>query len=313
MRASTLCGGATAAAVLTFVPVPTARAATFASSVPDNSYTTGNVFIASGQSYADPTAALAAPEPIVGADTAFAGVLSPFNAHYSPENLVAIGRGGSITLRYQNPVPVVAGPEVGVFTNASFPDFDYPNGLAPDPIQTSAVQEYGAERTAVVEVADALGNFYNVGRFTFDEPTNYFANATSPFQFPAPDPAVVADFGKPFAAPQSSFSGRTFGEILQILDGSAGGTWVDVPAASGLTEINYVRFSDPLWLLPDGTFAETRTSIYDPTYVKPADLFIDAVSGVPEPSGVVLLFVPVTALLRRRRRAGQIRERGPVG
>src|SRR3712207_7869502 len=58
-----------------------------------------------------------------------------------------------------------------------------------------------------------------------------------------------------------------------------------------LSEINYVRFSDPLWLLPDGTFAETRTSVYDSSYVKPADLFIDAVSGVPEPAGLAMLFL----------------------
>jgi hypothetical protein len=246
--------------------------------------------------------ALGPPPAVVSPGTAFAGVHSPFNAAFAEEDLVVFGRGGSITLQLATPVAVGAGPEVGVFTSAGLPDQDFPNGLAADPARTFAFEEYGAERTAVVEVAQTPGNFVSVGRVTFDIPTNYYANATSPYQFPPPDPAVVADFGTPYTGGLAAFSGKTYAQIREILDGSAGGTWVDVRAGAGVSQVNFVRFSDPLWRLPDGTLAETRTSGFDPSFVKPADLFVDAVSGVPEPARGVVVALAGAGLLGRRRR-----------
>jgi hypothetical protein len=277
---------------------PAAGAAQFAASAPQ--YTMGNVYTASGAVYASPLAALGSPAPIVGATTAFAGVLSPFNPHYETNQLVAIGRGGSITLGFASPVPVTAEREIGVFTSASFIDADYPNGTAPTPAQSAASVEYGARRTAVVEVAGPAGGFVSLGRVVFDTPTNYYASASSPYQYPAPANAVVADFAKPFTADLSSLAGHSFSQLLQTLDGSAGGTWIDVPQSLGLAQIQTLRLSDPLWLLPDGTTVQTRTSIYDPTFVKPADLFIDAVSAVPEPSGIVLIALCGLMSIRRR-------------
>ncbi|HEY7118413.1 MAG TPA: hypothetical protein VH475_17625 [Tepidisphaeraceae bacterium] len=289
---------------ITVLSTAPARAATvFADSVPAGGYTMGNVYVASGATYDDTAAVLGAPSPIVGAGSAYAGVLSPFNAHYETSDLVAIGRGGALTLHLSSAVPVsTAGPEIGVFTSASFLDQDYPNGAVANPAHTAAFAEYGAERTAVVEVATTPGNFVSLGRITFDKPANYYANASAPYQYPPPASPAVADFGKPFTGDLASLSGRTFPQLLAALDGSAGGTWIDVPTGLGLSQVNYVRFSDPMWLLGDGTLAETRTSIYDPTYVKPADLFIDAVAGanVPEPVGPGLL--AIISLLRRRRR-----------
>jgi hypothetical protein len=275
-------------------------AATFAAAVTD--YTMGNVFIASpGVVYNNTAAALGAPNPIVGSG-AFAGNLSPFNAHYETSDLVAIGRGGAITLQLASPIPVGAGPEIGVVTNAYFADVSPGfTGTAQSPAHTAAFDEYGAERTAVVEVAATPGNFVSLGRVKFDKPANAFANATGPYDFP-PAGAVAADYGKPFTGDLSAFSGKTYAEMLAILDGSAGGTWIDVPAGLGLSEVNFVRFSDTQWMLPDGSLATQRTSAFDNTFVKPADLFIDAVAGVPEPGlvGVTGLALIVGAARRRR-------------
>ena len=278
---------------------PRAGAAQFATSAPQ--YTMGNVYTASGAVFGNPATALGAPAPVVGASTAFAGVLSPFNAHYETDQLVAIGRGGSITLQFASPVPVTADREIGVFTSASFIDADYPNGTVPTPAQSAATVEYGARRTALVEVASPSGSFVPVGRVVFDTPTNYYANATNPYQYPPPANPVVADFSHPFTGNLASLAGRTFAQLLQGLGGSAGGTWIDVPQELGLSRIESVRFSDPLWLLPDGTTVETRTSIYDANFVKPADLFIDAVSGVPEPAGLTLVVLGGVMIRRRRR------------
>jgi hypothetical protein len=288
------------ALALAAYPFSVARAATFASSVPAGTYTMGDVFVASGVQFNDPNAALGKPNPIVGTGF-FAGAISPFNSHYENTDLVAIGRGGTITLRFGSPVPVGPGYEIGVHTSASFNDVSYPAGVVSATAQTFAAYEYGADRSAVVEVGDTLGHFISLGRVKFDAPSNAFADVNDPYLFGGS--ADGADYGTPFTQPTSAFANKTFAQAIALLDGSAGGTWVDVPVGAGLTEVNYVRFSDPQWMLADGQIADTRTSIFDPTYVKKGDLFIDAVAGVPEPGvGLVMAVVAVVGAARRRRR-----------
>jgi hypothetical protein len=300
-RTSTLTAAALA---LVAVALPAARAlagATFAGAVPTGGYTMGNVFTASGVLFDNPATALGAPNPIVGTGTG-AGVLSPFNGAFENTQLVAVGRGGSLTLQYQSAVPVGVGPEIGIFTAVSWLDEAYPSGVASSPPNNFAHLEYGAERTAVVEVAQTAGNFVSLGRVKFDKPTNYFNNATGPFQFPAPASPDVADFGKPFTTDLTTLAGASWPQILAALNGSAGGTWIDVPTNLGLSHINYLRISDPMWQLDNGTLVDTRTSIFNNTYVKPADLFIDAVSGVPEPSSLALLAIATFGVTARRSR-----------
>ena len=76
---------------------------------------------------------------------------------------------------------------------------------------------------------------------------------------------------------------------------------MDVPENAGLTQVNFVRFSDPQWVLANGQIADTRTSIFDPTYVKKGDLFIDAVAGVPEPGALGLIALAAITVATRRR------------
>jgi hypothetical protein len=276
-----------------------ASAAQFASGVPQ--FVEGDFKTFTGAHYANTGAALGAPSPVVGADTAFAGILSPFNSHYSTNELVGFGRGGSLTLEFGQAVPVTGTPQIGIFTNTALVDAAYPAGSADAVAKTYAADEYG-ERTAVVEVASSPSDFRSLGRVVFNAPTNFFADATGPYQFPAP--GAAADFDKPFTQPLSAFNGKDFAGILGVLDGSAGGTWLSVPLGLGLDEIRYVRLSDTKWLLPDGSLADQLQSAYfpDPPFIKPADLFVDAAVLVPEPSG--MLWVAVGALaLRRRRRA----------
>jgi hypothetical protein len=288
-----------AAAALTAVSAPAARAATVASSVPAGTYTMGEVFTASGTLFNDPAAALGKPNPIVGTGF-FAGAITPFNSHYENTDLVAIGRGGTITLKFAAPVPVGAGAEIGVHTSASFNDVDYPAGTASGGAQTFAALEYGADRSAVVEVGDTLGHFVSLGRVKFDAPSNAFADVNDPYLFGGS--ASWADYGKPFLQPTSAFGNKTFAQSIALLNGSAGGTWLDVPVGAGLTEVNFIRFSDPQWILPSGQIADTRTSIFDATYVKKGDLFIDGVAGVPEPGAIGAICVALTIGTARRRR-----------
>jgi hypothetical protein len=67
--------------------------------------------------------------------------------------------------------------------------------------------------------------------------------------------------------------------MLPLLDGSAGGTWLDL-SSTGLASVGFVRFE-----VPQG--ADYR-------------LVLDAVTAIPEP-GALLPLVGALALLRRRR------------
>lgn len=287
------------AAVGRFVSI--SRAGDFASSVTD--YAEGTFLTVAGEHYTQTGAALGKPAPIVGGGTAFAGILSPFNAHYQTDQLVGFGLAGHITLQFPQAVGVTGSPQVGIFTAAAFVDQDYPNGNTGATAMTGAMNEYGAERTAIIEVGKTPNDFRSLGRIVLDDPTNYYANATGPYQFPAPDPAVLASFDQPFSGSPSAFNNKNFAGVLSQLNGSAGGTWLTIPAALGLDSIQYVRISDPMWKLPNGTLVDTRPSIYFPPpneFIKPADVFLDGVVVIPEPGSIALLS-GLTVVLRRRR------------
>lgn len=270
-----------------------ASAAVFVSSV--SQYDLGTV--ASGYGYTNPSAALGKPQPIVGAATAYASILSPFSPHYEPDQLTGIGLGGSITYAFPQAVAVTHQPQIGVFTYAGLYDSDYPNGTAASPATTFASAEYNAHPSALIAVGADLDHMQSLGRVVLDTPANYYANAAGPYDSAAPQPAVEADFNKPFTG--ASFNGQSFAQVLQTLDGSVGGTWLSIPANLGLSSINYIRFSDPQWQLADGSYADAATSIYL-NQQKSADLLINAVWAVPEPTTALLLIAPAALLLLRR-------------
>lgn len=288
--------------LLVLIPVAApsvVAAAQFASGVPQ--FAEGNFKTFTDAHYTNTAAALGMPSPVVGAETAFAGILSPFNSHYETDELLGFGRGGSVTLEFAQPMAVTGGPQIGIFTNAALVDAAFPAGNAGAAAKTYAADEYG-ERTAVVEVAGNSGSFVSLGRVVFNAPTNLFADATDPYQFPPPAAAPTASFDSPFTQPLSAFNGRDFAGVLDVLDGSAGGTWLTVPLDLGLTDIRYVRLGDTKWLRPDGTLADELQSAYfpDPPFIKPADLFIDAAVLVPEPAGLLWVALGAAALRRRR-------------
>jgi len=294
MRLFSLCGAVAA------ISVSYAGAATnFVSSV--SAYTPGNVFIASGASYNQTASAIGPSSPIVGGGTVYAGILTPFNAHYGTDQLVVIGQGtGSITMQFAAPVIVNAETKVGIYTNVAFEDVAFPVGGFSENARNYGFTEYSAERTAVVEVGDAAGNFVSLGRQVFDDPTNYYNNAASAYQYPAPANPDFADFGKPYDG-TASFNGLSLAQGIALLNGSAGGTWVTVPESVSIDVVTQIRISDTMWRLDDGTLVDQRTSIYRPElYVKPADLFIDAAVAIPEPALLGLLACMSGLSLRRR-------------
>ena len=287
--------------------------AEFATSV--QSFDQGTVAFADGVStYNNANAAVGQPNRTSGASIGFPGPVTPFNPPFEQGEIVSVGLGGQITLQLPSAVPVTAGAlQVGIFHSAGLNDPAFTT-QAESPARTFAGREFGADRTAVVEVADVLGNFRSLGRVLFTQPTQGFENQAT-YDFPVPP--LPSDFDQPFAGSLSSFDGLTQPQISQMLGGSAGGTWIGITpdVAAALGEIRYVRISDPKWQVIDGgALADTRTSAFDPDgagpqqpFVKPADLFVDGVNVVPEPATLGFLATGVVILAssggRRGRRA----------
>jgi hypothetical protein len=256
-----------------------ARAAVFASYL-TGSYNQGTIYDVYGDvnTYdmsfdnpavvADPT--IGPTAGLTDIDYGFPEIISPFDPPADADQIVTIGSGGQITVRFPQPINVLqAAPTLGVFSASGLVDNEYPNGVATDP---AAVFD---SESAVVAVSADGQNWVNLGLQYFNIPENYYANADNPYQLPAPSPAVLADFGQPFTGTLDSFDGEDFSQILQTLNGSAGGTWLDL-SGTGLTQINYIQFSEPAGVVPDTSF-----------------LALEAVSAsnaaVPEPASSIAL------------------------
>jgi len=235
----------------------------------------------------DPSAALGKPTGYVSEPYASTGmIVSAFNPAANPDQIVSVGEGGHLTLRLENYAVVGAGDEIGLFTNVSLIDADWPNGQADTPAGT-----FGADGVTVEVSADGSA-WVSLGSITPDLPTSVWTNAAGPY---LTDTAGLteADFSAPFAGALSDFDGKTYTEIKALLGGSAGGYWLDL-SPTGLSEVGYIRFS----LADDGVATP------------PLNFELDAVSvasghiggPVPEPCSLGLLALAGTWLLRRRRK-----------
>ena len=246
---------------------PASAAAIFALSY--TSYTPGSV----SASYQDPTSALGKPNPVSGLYA-----LTPFNAAFQPSDLTGIGPGGSLTLKLSDPVTVGPGRELGIHAGVNLADASVPNGQNRNPASTFNF------RASDVAVSADGNSWVDLGSFTFDLPTNFYdQGVTTPGQQTSVGPgAHEANFGKPFDGTLHDFDGKNWAGTLGVLDGSAGGKWLDV-TPDQIGQFQYVRFSV-------GTGQV---------------MFVDAVAATPEPmAGGLVGAVAAALLLGRRRRRG---------
>ncbi len=246
----------------------------FATSVVD--YTPGTL---SNPAYDDPTAALGGLDP----DTGF-GLLNPFNPPFADSDLVEVGVGGSLTLQLAAPA-TTDGLGLGIHAAVGLVDqdgdFGNDDAFTGDPVFTFDTDPvFGAgPRAAVVSVSDDGQTFVSLGRVEFLLPSNVDSGASGPLAAAPTGPLIdPADLFQPFDADLQDFANRDFAGVLALLDGSAGGTWLDL-SGTGLAEVNFVRF--------DGVQAGER-------------FFLDSVVSVPEPASLSLLALGGVAVLRRR-------------
>jgi hypothetical protein len=218
-----------------------AHAASFVGAVVD--YTQGTP-PPTAASLNNPNAALGAPAPLVSAGTIYQAVFSPFNPPFEPTDVVSIGTGGQLTLQLSHYVAInrtPGNPEIGVWENVGIADENYPNGDA------GASPFFFGTNSAMVQVSPDNVTWYSLNggsAISFGLPGNYFTNATTPFDANAPASPQYADFGKPFLGTQADFNGKNFSQILTLLDGSAGGNWLDLDSLPlAVTQVGYIRFN----------------------------------------------------------------------
>lgn len=235
---------------------------------------------AAPSTYQDPAAALGKTAEFTPALPEFntpAYVVTPFNATYAQDDLVAIGNGGRLVLRLGQPAPAGAGHAIGVHTGVGLIDSNWPSGLISGP-----ATPYTAFRSADVRVsADGLEWFSLGTDLVFELPTNWYAQGvTLPGAQETPG-SLEADFTQPFLGLLGDFDDADWPTMLDILGGSAGGTWLNLTAVP-VPAVQFVEFS-----------------------VNGADelMFVDAVVALPEPGIAAPVLLGGALLARRRRRA----------
>ncbi|MFI5315801.1 MAG: hypothetical protein ACHQ6T_08875 [Myxococcota bacterium] len=257
----------TAVCLLSAVLSANASASPFASEVV--SYSAGTNVT---PGYTDPSVSLGSPGRSTGSGP-YDGDVTPFNAPYAASDIVSIGAGGSLVVRFDHPVSHDASHPYGidllVFGNA-FLGIDFDSGLADgtifgEPARISVSQD-GVTWVPVTGVfADDL-----YPTFAYRDPTGPFSSGgTIPTSYTRPvNPALSA----------ADFAGKSTAEIAALYGGSGGGAGIDL-SALGLPWIEYVRVDQPA----GDTYASD----------------IDAFAAVPEPGAPALIGVALLGLTLR--------------
>ena len=226
---------ATSAAAAMFVAV--GLQAQYATAVVD--YRAGTGF---SPGYTNAAAALGMPSRSTPGD--FGGPVDPFAPPYTRDQLVSIGTGGSLTLRWDTPLRNAPGNPYGLdFTVFGSTGFLMTNDFDANwtPIGTPATDgslfnpNTGTQRISVSQDGKTW--------FVLD-----------PARSPKVDHYYPTDGSGDFAIPMSTslqpaeFSGKTLEQIRALYRGSAGGTSFDLEwaldangKAASLTEASYVR------------------------------------------------------------------------
>lgn len=226
--------------------------------------------------FTNPFTALGRPERFTGEALGFPGSVTPFASAFGTDEIVSVGAGGHLTLRFDTAVTDDASNDFGIdlilYGNSFFNVDDF---FSPNPVVTGTAADGGTIELS----ADGI-NWVTVPGLDADGalPTLGYADETNPFGGPAG--AIATDFRR---AVDPSFDpvGLTFSEIVAGYNGAAGGTGIDI-GALGLSSVSFIRISNP----------------FDAT----ANIEIDAVvDAIPSPGSITLLLgAPLLAGRRRR-------------
>ena len=238
--------------------------------------------------YLNSLTVLGSPERMTGENTPFGpyvGAVTPFNPVFGVDELVSIGSGGSITVRFNEPIVDDASNPFGadflIFGNSGFIDDSFNDFSLALGTTTQEGSLFGRGANSRVEVSADGITWFNVGGGV-DRlfPTLAYSDITNPY---ITDPGVIeTDFTKP-VNPATLTTGVSFDALVDAYDGSGGGASFDI-SSTGLISISYIRVIN---LSTNGATLEI-------------DAFSD-VSAVPAPG---FLSIGALALFANRRRRG---------
>lgn len=189
------------------------------------------------EGFDDPLAALGEPTRFTGRIFGFPGAVTPFNPAFDPGELVTVGRGGELVVRFAQPVwddpSNPFGIDLLIFGNSGFIDVDYPNGVA-GPL-------FGSE-PGLIEVSQDGEDWRPIPGVGADGmfPTLGYLDLAGPYS--GTPGGVFSNFQRP-VDPGFNPIERTYAEIVAAYDGSGGGAGVDI-GVTGLGWIRYVRVTN---------------------------------------------------------------------
>ncbi len=223
--------------------------------------------------------ALGSASRFTGELTPFPGVVSPFSPAFGVDEIVSVGAGGSLTLRFDTVIRDAATNPFGidfiVFGNAGFIDGDFPNGsVGPSPAM------FGVGSAVRVEASADGATWSDVAIRNLDLfPTLGYQDA---MPFDGVPGSVRTDFRQAMdpSLGLDDIAGLSYAGLVGLYGGSGGGIGFDL-AGSGVTEAQFIRLSHA------GLDGETFE--------------IDAVSVVPAPGSIAVSLVVCFGAFRRHR------------
>ncbi len=186
--------------------------------------------------YNVPGSALGEPTRFTGVGS-FPGAVTPFNPAFLVGEVVSVGTGGHLTLKFDAPVandPLNPfGVDLLIFGNTGYIDGAFPGGVA------SGV--FGAGNGSVEVSADGV-NWFLVPGAGADSPfpTLGYLDLSDPYATTAG--SVPSDFTRP-VDPALNPMGLNFAHIVAGYAGSGGGTGIDLTSV-GLAAVSYVRVAN---------------------------------------------------------------------
>lgn len=189
--------------------------------------------------YNNASAALGEPTRFTGADE-FPAIVSAFNSPWIETEIVSIGPGGHLTVKFDSPIEDNPhnpfGIDLLIFNNTMFFDIAWPSGvvggLFSDDGGIVEVSEDG-KTWHLVRKAEADGLFPTIGYLDAGPYDVRPGNVESDFRKPV-DPSLTFD----------DFLGLNYQSILELYGGSGGGAGIDIGSV-GLAQASYVRISNP--------------------------------------------------------------------